>query len=150
VEIRAYNNIGNIETSSVGYNVGYSIGFFGSLGAGAVLAGRAAKGTPFPHPPNRGFVGKPTRTEIDPGTLIDRYGSELGRFASPRGTPFEARSLPPEAASAPLRTYEVLRPLPANSGSTAPWYGQPGRGTQFEFFQSIDELVRHGYLRRIE
>jgi Tuberculosis necrotizing toxin len=100
-------------------------------------------------PPNRGFSGTPTSTTLAPGTRIDRYGSELGTFASPSGTPFGARSLPPGAATAPLRGYEVLKPLPAQGGPVAPWFGQPGGGIQYEFAQSIQSLMKQGFLRRL-
>lgn len=100
-------------------------------------------------PPNLGFAGTPTSTTLAPGTRIDRYGSELGTFASPAGTPFGARSLPADAASAPLRGYEVLKPLPAQGGTTARWFGQLGGGTQYEFAQSVESLVQQGFLRRV-
>lgn len=42
--------------------------------------------------PNNGFLGGWTTTKtLRPGTMIDRYGGEVGRFFSPAGTPFEAR-----------------------------------------------------------
>jgi len=73
-----------------------------------------------------------------------------GTYDSPRGTPFEMRSLPPSAASAPLRAYEVLKPLPAQCGRTASWFGQWGGGTQYEFAQPIETLVQQGYLGVLE
>jgi RHS repeat-associated protein len=100
-------------------------------------------------PPNRGFDGTPTSVTLSPGTHIDRYGSELGTFASPAGTPFSSRSLPPDAARAALRSYEVLKPLPARGGPATPWFGQLGGGTQYELEHSIESLVHQGFLRRI-
>jgi RHS repeat-associated protein len=111
--------------------------------------GSAGKALQTYWPPNRGFMGSPTRGVLKPGTRIDRYGSELGTFASPAGTPFGARALPPHAASAPLRQYEVLQPLPTRSGTAAPWFGQPGGGMQYEFAQPIETLIEQGFLRRI-
>jgi hypothetical protein len=100
-------------------------------------------------PPNRGFAGTPMPTTLGIGTLIDRYGTELGTFASPRGTPFGLRSLPPAAESGPFRAYEVIRPLPAQSGVAAPWFGLGG-GIQYEFAHSIEVLpnVVDGRLKR--
>jgi Flp pilus assembly pilin Flp len=100
-------------------------------------------------PPNRGFAGAPTPTTLAPGTRIDRYGSEFGTFVAPQGTPFGMRALPAEAASSPLRAYEVIKPIPAKSGAAAPWFGQVGGGIQHEFSQSIESLVKDGYLRRL-
>lgn len=57
--------------------------------------------------PNKGFLGGWSKAEtLQPGTLIDRYGGETGRFFSPAGTPLDARALP--AGSGSLNTYEVL------------------------------------------
>lgn len=122
----------------------------GALGFGRVpgVARGGSRAQPY-WPPNHGFAGTPMGTSLAPGSRIDRYGSELGTFASPAGTPFGARSLPSNAASAPLRRYEVLKPLPAQSGTAAPWFGQVGGGTQYEFPQSIESLVRQGYLGRL-
>jgi len=101
-------------------------------------------------PLNRGFAGTSRSTTLQPGTRIDRYGSEAGAFASPAGTPFGARSLPSEAAAAPLRGYEVVKPLPVQSGRAAPWFGQPGGGIQYELGQSVKSLVDQGFLRRMQ
>ncbi|MCP4966154.1 MAG: TNT domain-containing protein [bacterium] len=60
--------------------------------------------------PSRGFLGGWSRADtLKPGTVIDRYGGETGRFFSPQGTPLDARALP--TGSGPLNTYEVLKPL---------------------------------------
>jgi RHS repeat-associated protein len=131
-------------------NSGRSAAAASSVGeaATASAAGNAARGG-LKWPPNRGFAGKPRSTTLQPGTRIDRYGSEAGTFTSPAGTPFGARSLPPEAAGAPLRGYEVVKPLPVQSGAAAPWFGQPGGGMQYELGQSVKSLVDQGFLRRI-
>ncbi|MBX3440755.1 MAG: glycohydrolase toxin TNT-related protein [Planctomyces sp.] len=50
------------------------------------------------YPPNRGFSGAPVAETLQPGTLIDRFGLDTGRFASPAGTPVPMRSLPYGAA----------------------------------------------------
>lgn len=52
----------------------------------------------------------------------------------------------------PYHEYEVVRPLPRSvqQGDIAPWFEQPGGGTQY-FFRGhdIDWFVRKGYLREI-
>lgn len=53
---------------------------------------------------------------------------------------------PTAAARAPYNEYQVLKPLPAMSGPAAPWFGQPGLGTQHELFWSVENLVHNGYL----
>src|SRR5690606_9433488 len=47
-------------------------------------------------PPHLGFQdGVSSPYVLEPGTLIDRYGSPFGTFASPEGTPYYARALKP-------------------------------------------------------
>lgn len=100
------------------------------------------------YPPHRGFaLGYSESTTIKPGTLIDRYGGEYGRFASPAGTPFEARGLPPAAASGEYNAYQVAKPLPAQAGLAAPTMGQPGLGIQYSFEDPIADLLKQGYLK---
>jgi RHS repeat-associated protein len=99
------------------------------------------------YPSNRGFLQPPTPTTLAPGTRIDRFGPEGGTFASPEGTPFGARGLPPEQAGAPYTVYEVVKPLPAQAGQATPWFGQPGLGTQYEFSMSIGELRNQGFVQ---
>ena len=70
---------------------------------------------------------------LEPGTRIDRFGDESGSFASPLGTPFEARSLPPEfQTSQPYFQYEVVAPMSVMSGQARPWFGASGYGMQYE------------------
>jgi len=89
-------------------------------------------------PGNNGFMAEPTSTTLQPGTLIDRYGASSGFFASPAGTPFVARSLPPEALARPLNAYRVVKPIEGvKSGLAAPYFGQPGLGLQYEFAKPI-------------
>jgi hypothetical protein len=100
-------------------------------------------------PPNDGFATEPQRVDLPPGTLLDRYGAEGGRFLAPAGTPFEARAMPPSSRDRPLTKYEVLRPLPVDAGPAASWFDQPGGGTQFLTDRSVSDLIRDGYIRRL-
>jgi len=100
-------------------------------------------------PPNRGFSGTPKVETLQPGIQIDRYGGPAGNFTSPEGTPFWARALPPESLKKPYLKYEVLKPVNVNSGKAAPWFGQPGMGTQYEFSKSIQQLVDDEVLRGV-
>ena len=70
-------------------------------------------------PPNNGFVGMPETKTLQPGTQIDRYRSNEGDFLSPAGTPFDQRSLPNSKANDTFQTFEVVKPLPVNSGEAA-------------------------------
>jgi len=98
--------------------------------------------------PNRGFLGGWSQSEtIRPGTVLDRYGNDAGRFFSPAGTPFEARALP--AGSGPLQRYEVLRPLEVQAGVVAPAFGQPGLGIQYMSSQTVADLIEAGFLKAV-
>jgi len=101
-------------------------------------------------PPNEGFLGEITVLMLQPGQKIDRYGgTPVSRFFSPQGTPLEARSLPPETAKQILRTFEVVKEFEVNAGTVAPYYGQPGLGTQYRASLPLGELLDQGYVLEI-
>jgi hypothetical protein len=122
--------------------------------AGAGVAGEGAgskswykpDGTP-KWPDNDGFAGTPSKYTLRPGTRIDRYGDEFGSFVSPEGTSFGARALPPGWEHKPYNSYEVIKPFDVNSGTTAPWFDQPGGGTQYQLPMNINDLLKQGYIR---
>lgn len=100
--------------------------------------------------PNNGFKGAPTDQVLQPGTVLDRFGENGGRFLSPAGTPFDARALSPDSLSAPYKAFEVLRPLPVQAGEIAPVFGMPGGGTQFFTGGArVSDLIRDGFLREL-
>jgi hypothetical protein len=98
--------------------------------------------------PHKGFLGGWSQPEtLQPGTIIDRYGAETGRFFSPAGTSFEARALP--AGSGPLNAYEVLSPLEVQGGIVAPAFGQPGLGIQYMSSQPAADLIEAGVIKPV-
>jgi hypothetical protein len=103
-------------------------------------------------PGNGGFNGQITRQTIPAGTVIDRYGSPMGKYVAPVGTPYTARALPQAAykQKGDLTQYVVLKPIPANVGPATPAFGQRGGGTQYQFSLSMKELVERGYVRVLE
>jgi RHS repeat-associated protein len=144
---------GNLCDDEKSYRIGRLVGGFigggigGRLGAGLVPR-PAPPRLPAPYyPPNRGFLGQPTRTTLPPGSVIDRYGGPGGSFASPQGTSPWARSLPHGVEKSPLNAYEVIKPIEVDAGRAAPWFNQPGGGTQFDFGRSVQSLIDAGYLR---
>ena len=80
--------------------------------------------------------------------MIDRYGFDTGTFASPAGTPFQIRALPPAQASSPYSVFEIVQPLEVQAGITAPWFGGGG-GLQYELPTSITSLLESGAIRRL-
>ena len=81
---------------------------FGGLCPGEFLAAwfNATSGW-WNYPPQDGFSlsagGGPIEGNLilAKGTLIDRFGSEFGRFASPAGAPYTQRALPPSNLDTP-------------------------------------------------
>jgi len=101
------------------------------------------------YPPNRGFLGEPVDTTLEPGTRVDRYGGPGGTFASPEGTPFEARSLRSTAINSPYNVYEVVNPVTVQGGITAPAFGYGCGGIQYEFGSSFQDLIEQGIIKRV-
>ena len=103
-----------------------------------------------PYPPNRGFASIRQGT-LQPGTIIDRYGPNEGRFAGAPGETISQKGLPGGSDSMGYHRYEVLKPIDAEIGTAAavPEFGASGGGTQYLFGRPIAELIRDGYLREI-
>ena len=109
-------------------------------------------------PHNDGFeIGTVRQETIPVGTRVDRYGSVQGSFLAPEGTPLGQRSLAPGSAAGEYSIYEIIKPLPVESGKTAPWFDQAGGGTQYRAIDpdsgsrvSIQWLINNGYVRTVE
>ncbi|NTV96699.1 MAG: glycohydrolase toxin TNT-related protein, partial [Thiobacillus sp.] len=103
-------------------------------------------------PGNDGFKGEPKTESLQVGTTLDRFGSDKGTFFAPAGTPLAERAMAPDTVgkNLTLTKYEVLKPLPVAAGEIAPWFDQPGGGTQYKASLSAEELVKQGYLKKIE
>lgn len=90
------------------------------------------------YPPNDGFPPGyvPQPAHLPEGTIIDRFGTEYGRYLAPDGTPFADRALPPESIGGNYNRYMVTgEPLPPGwrivEGPVEPFYGQtPSPGTR--------------------
>jgi hypothetical protein len=83
---------------------------------------------------------------LEPGTIIDRFGTPEGRVFAAADTPFASRSLPPSHLRAGYRRYRVVRPLPVWSGISAAWFAQPGGGVRYRTVYPAVDLVALGYL----
>ncbi|CAH9068530.1 hypothetical protein PSECIP111951_04183 [Pseudoalteromonas holothuriae] len=98
-------------------------------------------------PPHQGFLdGKSHSYVLEPGTLIDRYGSPYGSFTSPQGTSYNARALKPGTDLKPYNVYEVKAPIMVETGTIKPWFGYKGMGTQHLLPESVTVLLDKGYL----
>jgi hypothetical protein len=129
---------------------------YGSLGWSVATNGTAGVGTSIvkyePYPPAAtspgGFWGAPVQDTLSPGTVISRYGGEGGTYASPAGTPFSARALPPAQEALGESLYTVTQPLDVDAGIAAWWQGGGG-GIQYRLPASVSELLESGFLKRL-
>ncbi len=92
------------------------------------------------------------------GTVLGRFGHPGGAYLAPDGTPFAQLSLPPESALKPYYQFVVEDPklLPRGyhieQSKVAPWFHQPGGGTQYRVIgpdgrdAPVDALLDSGYL----
>ncbi|HEY0640166.1 MAG TPA: TNT domain-containing protein, partial [Pseudonocardiaceae bacterium] len=83
---------------------------------------------------------------LEPGTALDRFGAPDGRVLSADGTPFAARSLPPEYLGHGYHRYRVERPLPVWRTVSAPWFGQPGGAVRYRATHPVRDLLATGHL----
>ena len=97
-----------------------------------------------------GALTEPVKRVLEPGVLLDRYGTPKGNFVAPKGTPYEMRSLPPGAEKGEYHIYEVVKPVETWESVVAPWFGEVGLGTQYKFEKTIEQLVKEGYLREVK
>ncbi|WP_226599130.1 TNT domain-containing protein [Streptomyces violascens] len=130
----------------------------------------------FSYPYFDGFEGAATAYFPKVGELMDRFGSpgrfdkaagkvEGGGFLAPKdGTPYSQRALPPSNVSADVsasgpgyHVYKWVKPWgPAEvakygdikAGKIAPWFDQPGGGTQYLLpgKANVERLKQDGYL----
>ena len=92
--------------------------------------------------------GTECKVTLTPGTTIDRYGSQYGRYLTDSGTPISQLALTP-GNSCKLTTYVVNRPLVLKTGVVAPCAWGPGGGVQYFSWMSVQRLVRFGFLTPI-
>jgi Tuberculosis necrotizing toxin len=97
-------------------------------------------------PPNDGCAGVESTETLQPGTIIDRYGSENGSYFASPGTPYAARALSYDPAKSPYNAYVVRKPLEVEECTTAPWFGEPGGGIQFKAAEPALRLKSEGII----
>jgi hypothetical protein len=99
--------------------------------------------------------------QVPQGTVMDRFGHPGGAYLSPEGVPFAERALPPDSAFKPYYQYVVDDPSKLPPGwrieqsQAAPWFHQPGGGTQYRIIAppgvepTVEALRLSGYLKRM-
>ncbi|OBA59475.1 hypothetical protein A5647_17685 [Mycobacterium sp. 1100029.7] len=113
------------------------------------------------YPLNDGFPPGhlPQAAQLPQGAIIDRFGSEYGRYLAPDGTLFADRALAPESVGGQYNRYMVTgKPLPPGwqivEGPVQPYYGQTPSPSSLQYMivgpdgvrVSVKELVDRGIL----
>lgn len=140
---------------------------FGDLTEAAFIA-KYRNDSGWIYPDHDGFTtigGQPVKYPMPllPGRRVDRFGYPGGKFLAPAKDTFAARSLPPSNLNTPAGTpqanyhlYCVLKPFAVDAGPIAPWFAQPGGGTQYVLSTTylpqagpaigVTWLLQNGYL----
>ncbi|KAG0372025.1 hypothetical protein BGX24_000841 [Mortierella sp. AD032] len=135
----------------------------GGLCAAEFLAKWTVNGS-YTYPESNGFVMSTSNLPIKgdatllAGTYLDRFGSEYGSFLSPAEAPYPQRAIPPSNLITPkdqpypfnYRVYKVVKPFVVEAGPIAPYFGQPGAGTQYHTYSNIMTLIKDGFLERVD
>ena len=104
---------------------------------------------------NREADGKHTVEFILPyGSVIIRYGNEIGRFSAPKGTAYDQLSLPYVPESIEYNEYKVIADnvrikCLVDKGIVAPGFDSEGGAIQYLHPFTIKESVKKGMLERI-
>ena len=102
------------------------------------------------YPPNNGAIGKEEKTVLPKGTVVSRYGSNRGKYTSPDGTSLGERSLDKKTRyDNELHRFKLTDEFECIEGVVAPWFDQVGRGIQYKFSKSIEQLIKEGVLIEI-
>lgn len=99
-------------------------------------------------PPNDGCAAPPVAITLAPGTEIDRYGSDFGRFFATPTVSWDSRALPYDRAKMVYSVFVVQKPLAVEACAIAPWFGAPGLGVQFKTVDNVQTMLGAGVLSR--
>lgn len=101
-------------------------------------------------PDNDGFLGEIFNITLEPGMKVDRYGPFTGMYIAPEGIPNENRALKPGTEKGKYAIFKINKPINVQSGRIAPWFGQPGGGIQYKLYETVEELLKYGYINVID
>ncbi len=99
------------------------------------------------YPKNDGALGNWSTEYLMPGTKIDRFGSGFGKYFSPKGTPMNMRSLPPENIGS-YHVFEVVKPFAVRSSTISPAFGNIGLGIQYHTPVNMNTLLKRGIIKK--
>lgn len=98
-------------------------------------------------PPNDGCSSAPVSQSLRTGELIDRFGSESGKFFSPKGESYQSRAVPYVCTQMDYRVYRVVKPIEVKACKAAPWFGEPGGAMQVQTADPAYKLVADGEIK---
>jgi hypothetical protein len=89
--------------------------------------------------------------QIPTGTVLTRFGEHHGKYVSQGHDALAERAIAPDALGSAqnnfdYHVYEVIQPIPARMATIAPWFEQPGMGTQYKVQTKIKDLIDHNYV----
>lgn len=92
--------------------------------------------------------------ELPYGTIIIRYGNEIGRFTAPKGTKYEDLALPYIKETVEYNEYRVIAEkinvvCIVEKGIVAPGFGSSGGAVQYMHPISIKESIKSKLLERM-
>ena len=100
-------------------------------------------------PPFDGCSGSPEVKTLAAGTLIDRFGSELGNFFNSKGERFTKRSLPFSCSQMAYAVYKVIKPITVMACKAAPWFSEQGGAIQYWSDQNARALKEDGVIEPV-
>ena len=103
-------------------------------------------------PPNNGAVkGTEEVITMKPGEKFGRIGSPDGKYTAPPGTSPDKLSLAPGTDTSLYTEYVVVKEIPnVNRATVAPWFDKPGGGIQNLMPQTIRQLERDGFIKKVK
>lgn len=101
-------------------------------------------------PENNGFEGEPQPTVLPENTIIARYGSETGHFATDVGTNPSELSLPYDTDTMEYHEYRLCGEVSCESGKAKGTFDVEGGGRQYAFDKSFAEMVKDGTIEKIK
>lgn len=101
-------------------------------------------------PDGEGYEGNPAEVVLPTNTIIARYGSEHGHYATDVGTTPAELSLPYDTDTQEYHEYRICSDVACRSGKISPAFDMPGGGTQYTFGKSFAEMINDGTIVKIK
>jgi hypothetical protein len=98
-------------------------------------------------PPADGCANAPVAEKLPVGAMIDRFGSDNGRFFSPKGASFAARATPYVCKEMDYTVYQVLKSTPVDACKAASWFDEAGGAPQMKSGVPASQLVSDKFIK---